>query len=67
MICKAAQMQGIKVATVAFATSIGTTDKDAIRDCASSPDDAYVAETAEDLNKAFQKIAQNIGYLRVSK
>lgn len=67
MICEAAKMQGIKVSTVAFSTSIGTTDKNAIQDCASSEDDYYVAETAEDLNEAFQKIAQNIGYLRVSK
>ncbi|MBB4631378.1 TadE/TadG family type IV pilus assembly protein [Sphingosinicella soli] len=67
MICEAAKKQGVKVSTVAFSTSIGTTDKNAIRDCATSEDDYYVAETAEDLNEAFQKIAQNIGYLRVSK
>ena len=67
MICEAAKRQGIEVSTVAFSTSIGTTDKDAIRDCASSEDNYYLAETAEDLNEAFEKIAQNIGYLRVSK
>ena len=67
MICEAAKRQGIEVSTVAFSTSIGTTDKNAIRDCASSEDNYYLAETAEDLNEAFEKIAQNIGYLRVSK
>lgn len=67
MICEAAKKQGIEVSTVAFSKSIGTTDKNAIRDCATSEDNYYVAETAEDLNEAFQKIAQNIGYLRVSK
>ncbi|RKS86435.1 pilus assembly protein TadG-related protein [Sphingosinicella microcystinivorans] len=67
MICEAAKKQGIKVSTVAFSTSIGSTDKTAIEQCASSEDDYYVAETADDLNKAFEKIAQNIGYLRVSK
>lgn len=67
MICEAAKKQGIEVSTVAFSTSIGTTDKNAIRDCATSTDHYYVAESAEDLNDAFRKIAQNIGYLRVSK
>jgi len=67
MICEAAKQQGIEVSTVAFSKSIGTTDKNAIRDCATSTDNYYVAETADDLNEAFQKIAQNIGYLRVSK
>lgn len=67
MICEAAKKQGIEVSTIAFSTSIGTTDKDAIRDCATSEDHYYEADTADDLNDAFTKIAQNIGYLRVSK
>lgn len=67
MICEAAKKQGIEVSTVAFSSSIGTTDKNAIRDCATSPDQFYQADTADDLNDAFRKIAQNIGFLRVSR
>lgn len=67
MICEAAKRQGIEVSTVAFATDIGTPDKTALESCATSSDNYYEASSASDLNDAFRKIAQNIGFLRVSR
>lgn len=66
MICEAAKMQGISVSTIAFSDDVSDDDQDSLEGCASE-EQAYVAETADDLNDAFRKIAQNIGYLRVSK
>jgi Flp pilus assembly protein TadG len=67
MVCEAAKKQGIEVATVVFSTSVGDTDRTSLESCATSSDQYYEADTAEDLEEAFTNIAENIGYLRVSK
>lgn len=67
MLCEEAKRTGIEVSTVAFSNSVGSTDEDALKLCATSEDHYYKTETASGLEEAFQKIAQNIGYLRVSK
>lgn len=71
LLCEAAKTQGIEISTVAFsdnpAADIGAADLSALQGCATSDDHYYVAASANSLNSAFLRIAQNIGYLRVSK
>lgn len=67
MLCEEAKRSGIEISTVAFSSSVGTTDESSLKSCATSDDHYYKATTASALEEAFLKIAQNIGYLRVSK
>ncbi len=67
LLCESAKRQGIEVSTIAFSSDVGGADEDAIRSCATTVDHFYEADSAEALGDAFERIGQNIGYLRVSK
>ncbi len=68
MICEEAKRTGVEVYTVAFATGVTTDDETALKKCATTETDHYFkASSASALDTAFLKIAQNIGYLRLSK
>lgn len=69
MLCQKAKVQGVEISTVAFSNSggISSADATALTSCATSADQSYSATSASALNDAFQRIAQNIGYLRISQ
>ena len=60
--CAATKAKGIRIWVVAFASGL-TTD---LENCA-SPDSAFPASNAPELNAAFQDIAQTVGELRVTQ
>lgn len=53
----------MNISTVAFGTAVTTQ----LRNCATTPEQAYLASSAGELNNIFKQIAQNIGYLRLSQ
>ncbi len=61
-VCSAAKAKGIRIWVIAFTTSL-TGD---LNDCASS-ESSFVATDADELNKAFQEIAKNVGELRITQ
>ena len=63
MICEAAKQQGVNISTVSFGLAATTQ----LKTCASTTDQSYTATTSADLITIFKQIANNIGYLRVSK
>ncbi len=64
MICSAARQKGFTVWVVGFGIA---TLPDQLRNCASGPDNAILAKDSATLAKEFQKIAKNIGGLRLTK
>jgi Flp pilus assembly protein TadG len=64
MICNAARQKGFTVWVVGFGM---TTLPDQLRNCASGPENAVVATSSAALTAEFQKIAKNIGGLRLTK
>mgnify|MGYP001420484634 CR=1 FL=1 len=64
--CNAAKATGIKVFTVAFGTDISSTGLNLLRQCATTPDEAYIASDESALIQAFQNIGREIAKLRVS-
>ncbi len=67
MLCEAAKRQGVEVSTIAFSSSVSSSDKASLKGCANTEDNYYVTNTASGLEDTFKKIAQNIGYLRISR
>lgn len=59
-ICEAVKAKGIRLWVIAFAT--GLTDD--LETC-SSDDSSFLAEDADELNRAFQEIANEVGELRI--
>jgi Flp pilus assembly protein TadG len=66
LICEEAKRTGVEVFTVAYSSGVGASDEDSLKKCASS-DEHYFKVSTGGLESAFQKIAQSIGYLRISK
>jgi methylmalonyl-CoA mutase cobalamin-binding subunit len=64
MICNAARQKGFTVWVVGFGM---TTLPDQLKNCASGPENAVVASSSSALATEFQKIAKNIGGLRLTK
>jgi hypothetical protein len=64
MICNAARQKGFTVWVVGFGM---TTLPDQLKNCASGPENAVVASSSSALTAEFQKIAKNIGGLRLTK
>lgn len=64
MICNAARQKGFTVWVVGFGM---TTLPDQLKNCASGPENAVVASSSSALTKEFEKIAKNIGGLRLTK
>ena len=62
-ICDAIKAKGITIWTVEFEDDSTVTGS--LLDCASSPDHAFPASNADELNAAFGSIAQNIAGLRL--
>ncbi|NEU11223.1 pilus assembly protein [Methylobacterium sp. BTF04] len=68
--CTNAQAAGISIYTIGFSVSsdpIDTQGTTLLANCASSPSQAYIANTSDDLIAAFSKIASSIGSLRISQ
>jgi hypothetical protein len=63
MICNAARQKGFTIWVVGFGM---TTLPDQLRNCASGPENAVIATSSAALTAAFQKIAKNIGGLRLT-
>ena len=63
MICEQAKQIGVNISTVSF----GLAATSQLKGCATSSDQSYSATTSTDLINIFKQIANNIGYLRVSK
>ncbi|RDC59995.1 hypothetical protein HME9302_01193 [Alteripontixanthobacter maritimus] len=59
-VCEAVKSKGIRVWVIAFSTAL----TDSLKKC-SSPNSAFPASDASQLNDAFQQIGQTIGELRV--
>jgi hypothetical protein len=64
MICNAARQKGFTVWVFGFGM---TTLPDQLKNCASGPENAVVASSSSALTKEFEKIAKNIGGLRLTK
>ncbi len=58
---------GIIVYTVGFGISAGTPAADFMSSCASTPENAFLAQNGAALTAAFRQIAQNISALRVAR
>lgn len=67
MACNEAKKLGMNVWVVAFASGItaGDPDDDAMKSCASSPDQAMTANNLAELTARFTEIGQAIGQLRI--
>jgi Flp pilus assembly protein TadG len=65
-LCTNIKADGITVYTVAFMVTDAPT-QDALRDCASSPANAFTADSAEQLSQAFDSIGANLQAMRISK
>lgn len=66
--CAAMKQQGIIIYTVGFGLASETQEaRDFMRDCATSPDYAYMAENSTDLINAFRAIAASITQLRITR
>jgi Flp pilus assembly protein TadG len=63
--CRGASDSGIKVLTVGFGADNAQT-RSMLQYCASSPDDAYDADTGAELTNIFESIAREMVQLRVS-
>ena len=64
--CSNAKAEGVAVYTVAFGTSISSTGLSLLRQCATTPERAYIATDETALIQAFQSIGREIAKLRVS-
>ena len=63
MVCEQAKQIGVNISTVSF----GLAATSQLKGCATSSDQSYSVTTSTDLINIFKQIANNIGYLRVSK
>ena len=61
-VCAATKAKGIRVWVIAFASGLTTQ----LERCASS-DSSFTASNADELNKAFQEIAKDVGELRITQ
>ena len=61
-LCEATKAKGIRVWVIAFASGLTSN----LESCAST-DSAFPAANADQMNKAFQEIAKNVGELRVTQ
>jgi len=66
-VCTNMKNQGILVYTIAFGTDIGTTARNMLQACATSPDFYFYSPTASSLSTAFHQIADSLANLRVSQ
>jgi hypothetical protein len=65
-LCTAMKNRGIVIYTVGFdMAGESQASRDMMRDCASSPDNAFMADDASQLLLAFQQIARSISQLRI--
>ncbi len=65
-LCKNIKDAGIDVYTVAYQLGTGdTTTQTMIQECASAPDFFFPADNAEDLEEAFEKIAESLFEIRI--
>ncbi|MBE7198295.1 MAG: VWA domain-containing protein, partial [Parafilimonas terrae] len=68
--CGKAQAVNISIYTIGFSIPsdpIDTAGQTLLQNCASSPDQYFLANTADDLISAFQKIQSSIGTLRLTQ
>jgi hypothetical protein len=68
--CKKATDAGVLVYTIGFSVTTDPIDQQGLKllaDCAGSSDRTFVANDADSLIAAFQKIAQGIGKLRITQ
>jgi Flp pilus assembly protein TadG len=63
--CSNMRDNGIRIYTVGFYVGTSTTVRNALINCASSPQNAYFAEGAEELTQAFQQIGNSINEVRL--
>lgn len=62
LMCAYAKANGIDISTVIFGLPMTTS----MRNCASKPEQAYEVTTSDELTERFRKIAEDIGYLRLT-
>ena len=67
MMCNKIKSMKVSIWVVAFGTSSGTGLSQDMKDCASSPAQAFAAADSATLNAKFQQIGQSIGALRLSQ
>lgn len=66
-VCANMKEQGIKVYTITFQSAITNATRQIFRDCATTPDYYYNAPTNEELVAAFERIANQLSQLHLSK
>lgn len=64
--CNYAKDEGYEVYTVTFGTSVNSTIRRLMENCASTPDDYYHASSARDLDEAFDEIANSLLKMRLT-
>lgn len=64
--CTEAKDNGVTVYTIAFGTTISTRGQSVLKDCASTPDDYFLAKDAAGLKKAFDAIVAELTRLRLT-
>ena len=64
--CKESRTAGITVYSIAFGTTISTSGKKVLQECANSSANFYDAKDASALAKAFEDILRKIGSMRLS-
>jgi hypothetical protein len=67
MLCNKVKSMNVSVWVIAFGTSSGTGLTQDMKDCASSPTQAFRAADQTALNAHFTEIGQSIGALRLSR
>lgn len=66
-LCTAMKQRGIIIYTVGFQIAANGTAAQALRDCASSPSNAFISSSGADLADDFAAIGRDITRLRISK
>lgn len=64
-LCTNIKNSGVRIYTVGFAISSGSTANTLLRNCANSPQDYFLASDAAALNAAFVEIANRVGRVRL--
>jgi Flp pilus assembly protein TadG len=66
-ICTAMKAQGVLIYTVALGSSVSTTGKNLLKNCATKPEYYFLSPTTDDLQTAFKQIGDSLANLRISK
>lgn len=66
-ICTSMKANGVIIYTIALGSSVSTTGRNLLRDCATNPDYYFLSPTTNELQNIFRQIGDSLANLRISQ